>query len=58
MEGYDPELSGNDEICCYVCTNCEWEAPVNESGESILSRYCPHCGAQMFRNEEDMKELY
>ena len=58
MEGYDPELSGNDEICCYICTNCQWEAPVNEFGESILSRYCPHCGAQMFRTEEDKKELY
>ena len=58
MEGYDPELSGDDEICAYVCNHCEWESHVNEFGEFILSRYCPHCGAQMFRTEEDKKELY
>lgn len=32
----------------YICDDCRCEADVNEDGRSILSSYCPNCGAKMY----------
>ena len=35
----------------YHCTNCGEEAYTSLTNESILSDYCPHCGAEMLKED-------
>lgn len=41
-----------DPIATYFCSNCHNECYVDEFGHSILSKYCPFCGTEMYTEEE------
>ena len=42
-----------DSIAFYYCSECKEQAYADECGNDILSKFCPHCGAQMFKEEVD-----
>lgn len=41
------------------CSHCGEDAPQNTIEETILSRFCPHCGAEMlnWRTKEEQEKL-
>lgn len=47
ITGYDPVLSGDDPVCSYSCSVCGEDCYVSDTGDDILSNYCPNCGARM-----------
>ena len=47
ITGYDPALSGDDPVCSYSCSVCGEDCYVSDTGDDILSDYCPHCGARL-----------
>lgn len=47
ITGYDPALSGDDPVCSYSCSVCGEDCYVSDTGDDILSNYCPNCGARM-----------
>ena len=47
VTGYDPTLSGIDPVCSYSCSVCGEDCYVSDTGDDILSKYCPFCGARM-----------
>ena len=47
MTGYDPALSGDDPVCSYSCSVCGEDCYVSDTGDDILSNFCPECGADM-----------
>lgn len=46
------EIHGNP-IAFYYCSECKEHAYAGEDGESLLTTYCPHCGARMVQEGED-----
>ena len=46
------EAHGNP-IAFYYCSECKEHAYAGEDGESLLTTYCPHCGARMVQEGED-----
>lgn len=40
-------LAHGNPIAMYYCSNCKNQAYANDMGEDILSKFCPHCGADM-----------
>lgn len=54
VTGWDLSLTGGyDEVCEYVCSQCNECANVGEDGNCILSKYCPNCGSKNL--EDDTK---
>ena len=51
ITGFNPEFAGRDPIGGYQCSNCKEVAILDCNDEFVLSRYCPHCGAKMDREE-------
>lgn len=47
ITGYDPALSGDDPVCTYSCSVCGEDCYVSDTGDDILSNYCPNCGARL-----------
>lgn len=47
ITGYDPALSGDDPVCSYSCSVCGEDCFVSDTGDDILSNYCPNCGCRM-----------
>ena len=37
----------------YHCSECKKEPLLNEDGDTILSKYCPSCGAVMRNGGDD-----
>ena len=40
-------------IAFYYCSECKEHAYAGEDGESLLTTYCPHCGARTVQEGED-----
>ena len=40
-------------IAFYYCSECKEQAYADENGESILSKFCPNCGAEMKEEQDD-----
>lgn len=40
------EIRGNP-VAFYYCSECRNDAYAGEDGESLLTKYCPECGAKM-----------
>ena len=38
-------------IAFYYCSECKEHAYAGEDGESLLTDFCPHCGAKMLRED-------
>ena len=53
MTGYDPALSGDDPVCSYSCSVCGEDCYVSDTGDDILSNYCPNCGAKMDERKQN-----
>jgi hypothetical protein len=45
------EAHGNP-IAFYYCSECKEHAYAGEDGESLLTDFCPHCGAKMEGGKE------
>ena len=52
ITGYDPALSGDDPVCSYSCSVCGEDCYVSDTGDDILSDFCPNCGARMDEEKE------
>ena len=46
-------LAHGNPIAMYYCSNCKNQAYANDVGEDILSKFCPHCGADMKEAENE-----
>lgn len=46
------EIHGNP-IAFYYCSECKEHAYAGEDGESLLTTYCPHCGARLVQEGEE-----
>lgn len=42
---------------CWICDNCGSAALNNYRGSSSDSRYCPHCGLEMYEAEVQTNEV-
>lgn len=40
-------MAHGNPIAFYYCSECKEQTYAGENWESILSNYCPHCGAKM-----------
>ena len=56
--GFDPSLAGCDPVFNHVCSVCGQETWTNDLGEEYLSDFCPHCGADMREEYEDIPMEY
>lgn len=56
--GFDPSLAGCDPVFNHVCSICGQEALADDLGEEYLSYFCPHCGADMRQEHEDIPMEY
>ena len=45
-------MAHGNPVAFYYCSECKKQAYAGEDGESLLTDYCPNCGADM-RGEQD-----
>ena len=45
-------MAHGNPVAFYYCSECKEQAYAGEDGESLLTDYCPNCGADM-RGEQD-----
>ena len=45
-------MAHGNPVAFYYCSECKEQAYAGEDGESLLTDYCPNCGADM-RDEQD-----
>ena len=44
-------MAHGNPIAFFYCSECKEQTYADENGDSILSNYCPHCGARMEEHE-------
>ena len=49
-------MSHGNPIAFYYCSECKEQAYAGEDGESLLTKYCPDCGARMDGKDGDYAE--
>ena len=50
-------MAHGNPVAFYYCSECKEQAYAGEDGESLLTAYCPNCGADMRGGEECTKKI-
>lgn len=46
-------MAHGNPVAFYYCSECKEQAYAGEDGESLLTDFCPHCGADMREEKQD-----